>query len=219
MLTAATAARAALLAIAAIPLVAGCASEERTACDDPGTTYAQVIYFESADGSWDETTVFLVCTPDRTVGIVDENAQDYTSLEDFQINNELFEEGDQMIVTEDFPAIDAEAEFKTVPARIDDPAVMWWTIGGAAAAVIAAGLLVWLWLRKRRKAIREGEEQAEALRAERDRSEAHGADEEDAPGRSAGRGAASEPSADRDADPTAESDAVERGARAPRDDA
>lgn len=129
---------AASAALLALSFLAGCgASGETTSCDEPGATYSQILLIDLADSEeWDESVVFLVCTEERTVAIVDENGDDYTSLEDFQRNNELFEEGDKMIITADFPTIHSEADFETVPAKT--PLFTTWQI----IALVTAGLAV-----------------------------------------------------------------------------
>ncbi|MEU5871725.1 hypothetical protein AB0A73_09215 [Glycomyces sp. NPDC047369] len=142
-------AAAALLALACL---AGCGVPgEETSCDEPGATYSQILLIDLADSEdWDEAVVFLVCTEERTVAIVDENGHDYTSLEDFQRNNELFDEGDQMIVTADFPAIDSDADFETVPAKT--PLFTTWQIIALAVAGLAVIALPILLINRLRRA-------------------------------------------------------------------
>ncbi|MEU6246536.1 hypothetical protein [Glycomyces sp. NPDC047010] len=137
-------------ALPALAFLAGCgAPGETTSCDEPGATYSQVLLVDLADSEdWDESVVFLVCTEERTIAIVDENGDDYTSLEDFQRNNELFETGDEMLVPADFPAVDSEADFETVPAKTP-PLSLWQIIGIAAAGLAVIALVVLLITRRR----------------------------------------------------------------------
>lgn len=147
------------LALLAVSLTAACgAPGEPTSCDEPGSTYSQVVpVILAATDEWDETTVFLVCTPEETVAIVDEQGNDYISLEDFQRNNELFDEGDQMLVIADFPAIDSTGELQAVPAKTP-PITLWQVVGLVAlAAVVVALVLFLLSLRRRASATGLGE--------------------------------------------------------------
>lgn len=136
--------------------VTGCGSTELSPCDSPGDTFVQRLQVHHADDSWDEQVVFLVCTPDETVVIVDVNGDDYRSLAEFQTGNELFDYGDELLLRKDFPAVNTlegeteDLEVMTVPARVSTAWVWWLVVGGAAvAAVVIAG--PWYWLRRRRR--------------------------------------------------------------------
>ncbi|MBE1878325.1 hypothetical protein [Myceligenerans pegani] len=147
--------------------VAGCGSTEPVSCDSPGDTFTQRVPVHHADDSWDEQVVFLVCTPDETVVIVDVNGDDYRSLAEFQTGNEIFDYGDELLLRKDFPAVntregDAEdLETMTVPARVSTAWVWWLVVGGATVvAVVIAG--PWYWLRRRRRT-RESRDSADVL--------------------------------------------------------
>lgn len=132
-------------ALIALACLAGCgAPGEETSCGEPGATYSQILLIDPADSEdWEQSVVFLVCTEERTIAIVDENGDDYTSLEDFQRNNELFDLGDEMTVPGDFPAIDSDADFETVPAKTLFLPV-WQIVGLGVLALALIGLIVFL---------------------------------------------------------------------------
>lgn len=142
----------------------GCGSTELSPCDSPGDTFTQMLQVHHADDSWDEQVVFLVCTPDKTVAIVDVNGDDYRSLAEFQTDNELFDYGDELLLRKDFPAVNTlegdaqDLEVMTVPARVST-AWVWWLVVGGAAVVIAGP---WYWLRRRRRT-RESRDSADVL--------------------------------------------------------
>lgn len=149
-------------------VVTGCSSTERTPCDSPGATYSQTFYVQHADDdSQEEQVVFLVCTPDETVAIVDINGDDYHSLAEFQTDNRLFEHDDELLLPKDFPAVtivegDAEPlELMTVPARVSTTWVWWLVVGGAAVVIAVIAGLFHRWRRRRRT--REPQDSADIL--------------------------------------------------------
>jgi hypothetical protein len=82
---------------------------------------------------------FRECGPDGTVVITDEGGNEYESLEDFQANNDLLTEDDQMLIPADFPSMDEsdQAGFTTVAGHTGNSALWWWIGAVALVAVIA----------------------------------------------------------------------------------
>lgn len=154
------------LAVAVAPflLTAACASEPPTPCSSPGDTYVQQAILSREDTDELEYATFvLVCTAEGTVTIIDDEGNDYESLEDFQRNNDLYTDEDQLLLPANFPALDDPEGYHTVPAH--KPAVSTGQVIGGLALVALIGVFVGLALRQRRaKAVLELERQRQEQR-------------------------------------------------------
>lgn len=112
-----------------------------TAGDDP-VLISAVATTEGEDLRY--VPLILECGPDETVTITDEDGNEYESLEDFQANNELLDDGDMMTVPANFPAMNGyeQAGYTTVEGRTGGIPGLWWWVGGSAlvAVAIAVGI-------------------------------------------------------------------------------
>ncbi|ADI07700.1 hypothetical protein SBI_04580 [Streptomyces bingchenggensis BCW-1] len=68
--------------------------------------YSQKILVSHKDKRFDWITLFLVCTPKRSVAIVDHEGRDYQDLDDFRANNKLLSEDDKITLPRDFPSVE-----------------------------------------------------------------------------------------------------------------
>jgi hypothetical protein len=157
-------------ALAPFLLTAACASERPTPCSSPGDTYVQhaILSREDTD-ELEYATFYLVCTPEGTVAIIDEEGNDYESLDDFQRNNDLYTDEDQLALPANFPAVDDPQGFTTVPAH--KPLVSTGQVVGGLALVALVGVFLGLALRQRRhKAALEREQQWQEQRLATERA-------------------------------------------------
>ncbi|HEY1093099.1 MAG TPA: transmembrane domain-containing protein [Glycomyces sp.] len=146
------AARATGLAAAVAPflLAAGCATEPPTQCASPGDTYVQTaILSRERTDELEYVTFILVCTPEGTVAIVDEEGNDYESLDDFQRSNDLYDDEDELLLPANFPEVDDPAAVTSVPAH--KPVLSTGQVIGGVALVALVGVFLGLAVRQRRR--------------------------------------------------------------------
>lgn len=144
----------AAMASAALLATPACAATGPAAsCSNPGDVHVVTAIASRGDDQQLEYSEFILeCTSDGTVLVTDENGDQYESLEDFQVNNDLFEDGDQLLLPEDFPSMDGaardEAGFTTMEAKKQGVTPLQ-VLTGAALIALVGGLLMFAWRRNR----------------------------------------------------------------------
>ncbi len=132
-------------------LVAGCglSGTPQSRCESPGKVYSQrVLVNRDGKKDFEWITLFLVCKPDRHVGIVDSEGKDYESLDDFRANNKLLDEDDKITLPRDFPAVErqGDVELMTVSGHTGTP---WpYYLVGAVSVMVIIGCAVWVYRRR-----------------------------------------------------------------------
>jgi hypothetical protein len=122
------------------------ANAEPKPCESIGVVYSADVFVTRADGSTEETVLFVVCSKEGYLTIVDTNGTSYPDRESFLEDNDLFTEDDTLILPRNFPSPDP-GPLESVPGHAPEMGPGWWIAGGGVLAMALAGGGYLLWHR------------------------------------------------------------------------